>query len=223
MGQNYPNTKTDNVIIRNVTQKDIPKIINLQKKSFADMAAYGMIWPKSFLESHIDIFPEGQFCIEIDGKIIGSASSLIISLKTEYMDHDWYNVTGGGLFINHDYNGDSLYGADLSVHPEFQRKRIGTMLYNARKNLAMELNLRRIISGGRLYNYCKYYHIMSAKEYVEKVVKNEITDPVLSFQLNNGFHFIKILNDYLYDKRSLNYASFIEWLNPKYISPYYYY
>ena len=220
MTQNYSNTKTDNVIIRNVTQKDIPKIIKLQKESFADMALYGMIWPKSFLESHIDIFPEGQFCIEIDGKIIGSASSLIISLKTEYMDHDWHGITGGGLFINHDYNGDSLYGADLSVHPEFQRKGIGTMLYNARKNLAMQLNLRRIISGGRLYNYCKYYHIMSAKEYAEKVVKNEITDPVLSFQLNNGFHFIKILNDYLYDKRSLNHASFIEWLNPKYNGPY---
>ena len=61
---------------------------------------------------------------------------------------------------------------------------------------------------------------MSAKEYAEKVVKNEIIDPVLSFQLNNGFHFIKILNDYLYDKRSLNYASFIEWLNPKYNGPY---
>jgi hypothetical protein len=61
---------------------------------------------------------------------------------------------------------------------------------------------------------------MSAKEYAEKVVKKEIIDPVLSFQLNNGFHFIKILNDYLYDKRSLNYASFIEWLNPKYIHPY---
>ena len=218
MVQNYPNTKTDNVIIRNVTQKDIPKIINLQKESFADMATYGMIWPKSFLESHIDIFPEGQFCIEIDGKIIGSASSLIISLRTEYMDHDWYNITGGGLFINHDYSGDSLYGADLSVHPKFQRKGIGTMLYNARKNLAVKLNLRRIISGGRLYNYCKYHHIMSAKEYAEKVVKNEITDPVLSFQLNNGFHFIKILNDYLYDKHSLNYATFIEWKNPEYRS-----
>ena len=66
MTQNYSNTKTDNVIIRNVTQKDIPKIIKLQKESFADMALYGMIWPKSFLESHIDIFPEGQFCIELD-------------------------------------------------------------------------------------------------------------------------------------------------------------
>ena len=132
MRQNYPNAKTDNVIIGNVTQKDISRIINLQKESFADMATYGMIWPKSFLESHIDILPQGQLCIEIDGKIIGSASSLIISLKTEYMDHDWYSITGGGLFTNHDYNGDSLYGTDLSVHPEFQRKHIGTMLYNTR-------------------------------------------------------------------------------------------
>ena len=73
----------------------------------------------------------------------------------------------------------------------------------------MKLNLRRIISGGRLYNYCKYHYVMSAGEYAEKVVKNEITDPVLTFQLNNGFHFIKILDDYLYDKPSLNYASFI--------------
>ena len=215
MRQNYSNAKIGNVIIRNVTKKDIPRIIDLQKKSFADMAAYGMIWPKSFLESHIDIFPEGQFCIEIDGKIIGSSSSLIISLKSQYMDHDWYSITGGGLFINHDYNGDSLYGADLSVHPEFQHKGIGTMLYNARKNLAMKLNLRRIISGGRLYNYYKYCHIMSAKEYAEKVVKNEITDPVLSFQLNNGFYFIKILNDYLYDKRSLNYAAFHRMVKPQ--------
>jgi hypothetical protein len=45
MRHNYSNTKTDNVIIRNVTQKDNPKVINLQKESFADMTEYGMIWP----------------------------------------------------------------------------------------------------------------------------------------------------------------------------------
>lgn len=32
--------------MRNITEKDIPHIVNLQKASFADMAAYGMIWPK---------------------------------------------------------------------------------------------------------------------------------------------------------------------------------
>ena len=57
---------------------------------------------------------------------------------------------------------------------------------------------------------------MSAQEYAKKVVNGERKDPVLSFQLKNGFKFIKILPNYLYDKRSLNYASFVEWLNPKY-------
>ena len=144
----------------------------------------------------------------------------MVSLESEYMDHTWYDITGNGLFINHDYNADSLYCADISTHPEFQRKGIGTALYNARKSLAMKLNLRRIIAGGRLYDYCKYSHIMSAQEYAEKVVKKKIIDPVLTFQLKNRFRFIKLLNEYLYDERSLNYASFIEWLNPKYIHHY---
>ena len=67
-----------------------------------------------------------------------------------------------------------------------------------------------------MYNYHKYAKIMSAQEYAKKVVRGELKDPVLSFQLKNGFKFIKVLPNYLYDKRSLNYASFIEWLNPSY-------
>ena len=50
---------------------------------------------------------------------------------------------------------------------------------------------------------------------MQKVIRRELRDSVLSFELDNGFNFIKILPDYLDDVRSLNYASFIEWLNPK--------
>jgi hypothetical protein len=88
------------------------------------------------------------------------------------------------------------------------------MLYNIRKQMTMRMNLKRIVAGGRLYNYYIFAGKMSAQEYAKKVVKGELKDPVLSFQLKNGFRFIKVLNNYLYDKRSLNYASFIEWLNP---------
>lgn len=204
------------IIIRNITKNDIPKIVDLQKDSFPDMAAYGMIWPSSFLQSHMNIFPEGQLCVEVEGKIVGSASSLIVSLRSDHADHTWYDITGHGLFTNHDLNGDSLYGADISIHPEFRNKAIGTMLYNVRKDMTIRLNLRRMVAGGRLYNYHRYAGVMSAQEYVEKVVKGELSDPVLSFQLKNGFKFIKVLSDYLYDKYSLNYASFIEWLNPHY-------
>jgi hypothetical protein len=180
------------------------------------MAAYGMIWPPSFLQSHICVFPEGQFCAEVNGRIVGSASSLIVSLNPDYAQHTWYDITGQGLFTNHDPTADSLYGADISIHPEFRCKGIATMLYNVRKYLAIRLNLRRIISGGRLYYYYKFAKIMSAQEYTKKVVNRKLKDPVLSFQLKNDFKFIKILPNYLYDKRSLNYASFIEWLNLNY-------
>jgi ribosomal protein S18 acetylase RimI-like enzyme len=209
-----------------MTKYDIPKIINLQKQSFADMAEYGMIWPSSYLENHISIFPEGQFCAEAIDKdhgdiskkkmIVGSASSLIITLEPPYAEHTWYEITGQGMFMNHDITGDSLYGADISTHPQFQRQGIASMLYNARKDLAIKLNLRRIIAGGRLYYYYKHANKISPIEYVNRAIVGEIKDPVLSFQLKNGFRFIKILPNYLYDKRSLNYAAFIELLNPYY-------
>jgi ribosomal protein S18 acetylase RimI-like enzyme len=207
---------TPKVIIKNVTEKDISNIVNLQKESFADMAVYSVNWSESSLRNHINIFPEGQLYAEFDGRMVGSSSSLIVSLKTNYAIHTWSEITEYGSFTNHNSNGDSLYGADISVHPDFRHKGIATMLYNSRRDLAIKLNLRRVIAGGRLFDYYKYAKIMSAQEYAKKVVKGELKDPVLSFQLKNGFKFIKILPNYLYDKRSLNYASFVEWLNPKY-------
>ena len=73
-----------------------------------------------------------------------------------------------------------------------------------------------MISGGRLFNYCEYADRMSALEYAQKVITGELHDPVLSFEIDNGFKFIKILSDYMDDVRSKNYASFIEWLDPVY-------
>ena len=64
-----------------------------------------------------------------------------------------------------------------------------------------------------LYKYAK---IMSAQEYTKQVAIRKLKDAVLSLQLKNEFKFIKVLPNYLYDVRSLNYASFIEWLNPRY-------
>ncbi|MDQ6723685.1 MAG: GNAT family N-acetyltransferase [Thermoproteota archaeon] len=202
--------------IKNLTENEISKVVDLQKESFADMSIYSLTWSSSSLRNHIRLFPQGQLYAEFEGRLIGSCSSLIVSLKSDYEDHTWSDITEVGSFSNHNPNGDSLYGADISVHPDFRHRGIATMLYNSRRNLAIKLNLRRIIAGGRLFDYCKYANLMSADEYAKKVANGELKDPVLSFQLKNGFKVIKILPNYLYDKRSLNYASFVEWLNPNY-------
>src|SRR5919108_1875563 len=208
------------VIVRNTQPEDIPKIVNLQKESFPDMASYGMIWPSSFLQSHLQIFSEGQFvAVEPDGTIVGSASTLVVSLNPEYADHTWKGITANGTFTNHDSKGDSLYGADISTHPRYRHEGIGSMLYGARKEFVIKLGLRRMIAGGRLFNYCEHADKMSALEYAHKVKEGELHDPVLSFELDNGFKFIKILPNYLDDVRSVNYASFIEWLNPDHRKP----
>ena len=102
-------------------------------------------WLSMEQQSHIRIFPEGQFCTELDDEIVASARSLIVSLKPEYKNHRWYEITGYGMFTNHNPKGDSLYGADISTHPKVRRQGIATMLYNARKDLAVKLNLRRLL------------------------------------------------------------------------------
>jgi GNAT superfamily N-acetyltransferase len=207
----------NNVIVRIVNLADISDIIELQKKAFPLMAKDGVIWSEHHLESHIKIFPEGQLCAEINGKLVASSSSLVTSLTSEYQEHTWKYATDNGMFTNHTLEGDSLYGADIATNPDSRGLGIATMLYDARKDLAVKLNLRRIIAGGRLFNYCEYSEKMSAQKYAEKVVSGEIQDLVLSFQLKNGFKFIKVLPNYMRDARSLNNASFIEWTNPRHV------
>jgi ribosomal protein S18 acetylase RimI-like enzyme len=206
------------IIIRKTLLEDIPKIINLQKESFPYLAKYGNIWHESELQNHLRIFPEGQCVADLNEQIIGSATTLIVMLEPEYKDHSWKEITSDGMITNHDPRGDSLYGADISTHPKYRHEHIGKNLYDFRKEVVKKLNLRRMIGGGRLFNYCDHAANMTALEYSQRVIKGELRDPVLSFELENGFRFIKILPNYLDDVRSLNYASFIEWLNPNYLS-----
>jgi len=196
--------------------EDMPKIVKLQEVSFPQMAIEGMIWKPHHLENHLKVFSQGQFVAEYDGQIVGSVSSLIVKLDPEYKDHTWVEVCGGPEFKNHDPTGDSLYGADVSTHPDYRRLGIATLLYDARKDLCIRLNLRRIIAGGRLFNYCEFVEKMSPDEYIQQVIQGKIDEPVLGFQLKNGFKFIKVLQNYLKDSRSVDYATFIEWKNPRY-------
>jgi ribosomal protein S18 acetylase RimI-like enzyme len=173
------------LVIRNTRPDDIEKIVKLQQESFPILARYGNIWHQEELKSHLQIFPQGQFvAVEEDGTVVGSVSTLIINLDSEYAEHTWKGITADGMFTNHNPNGDSLYGADISTHPKFRHEGIGSMLYGARKELVMRLALRRMISGGRLFNYCEYADRMSALEYAQKVITGELHDPVLSFQVH---------------------------------------
>lgn len=59
---------------------------------------------------------------------------------------------------------------------------------------------------------------MSPREYVEQVIHHKIYDPVLSFQLMNGFTLMRINPGYLPDDLASNkYATLMEWNNVDYV------
>lgn len=132
------------IIVRQIEKEDFQAIINLQRLCFKNMET----WKMSQLESHHRIFPEGQICVEYDGQVIGSSSSLILNFD-EYNDqHSWDEITDEGYITNHNPDGFNLYGIEVMVHPDFRNMKIGKRLYEARKELAQQLNLESIVIGG---------------------------------------------------------------------------
>lgn len=199
--------------IRNIELTDFEEIIDLQKICFPNMDP----WTKDQLRSHLQHFPEGQICVEYDGQIIGSSSSLIVDFNEYGEQHTWDEITDKGYITNHDPDGFHLYGMEIMVHPEYRGMKIGRRLYEARKQLAQRLNLKSIIIGGRIPNYHKYADEMSPREYTEEVIDHNLYDPVLTFQLMNGFVVKRINVDYLKDDTaSLKYATLMEWNNVDY-------
>jgi len=177
-------------------------------------------WKESQIKTLIDKFPEGQIVIKVDGEIAGSALSIIVDYDRFSHHHTYHEITGDYTFDTHDDEGDILYGIDVFVKEKYRGLRLGRRLYDYRKELCEKLNLKGIAFGGRIPNYHKYADQISPKEYIEKVKRKEIHDPVLNFQMSNDFHPSKILKGYLRgDKESGEYAVLLEWDNIYYEKP----
>lgn len=177
----------------------------------------GGAWTKEEYKSQLKNFPEGQICIEDNGKLIGAAFSVVVDYSKYGDNHTYKEITGNGMLTTHDSEGDTLYGIDIFVDPNYQGMRLGRRLYDARKELCEKLNLRAIIMGGRIPGYKKHAKELSPREYIEQVKNKEIYDPILTFQLNNEFHIRKVMTNYLPDdKESKSYAVLLEWINVYY-------
>ena len=171
-------------------------------------------WTLEQLQSQLEVFPEGQLIVEIDGQLAASSSSLMLKYDPELEWHDWKKVADGGYIRNHQPKGDTLYGLEMMVSPTFRGMRLSRRLYDARKELCRRKNLARIIIGGRISGYHEHAKKMSAREYVERIIDKALYDPVLTAQTANGFSLRGLIPNYLpTDTASGGYATFLEWVN----------
>jgi predicted amidohydrolase/ribosomal protein S18 acetylase RimI-like enzyme len=203
-----------NLVVRQLRADDWARVVALQQRCFPGMET----WPKEQFESQIRIFPEGQIGVEYQGKLVGSSSSLIADFELYKNAQNFDEVSDNGFIRNHNPSGTTLYGIEIMVDPEYRGLKIARRMYDARKRLAREKNLMRIIVGGRIPGYAQHAATMTAREYIDKVVGKTLHDPVLTTQLANGFVLKRLMPGYLtMDVDSKGNAALLEWANVDYV------
>jgi predicted amidohydrolase/GNAT superfamily N-acetyltransferase len=202
------------LVVRNAAVADIPGIQALSRKVYASLGEAGA-YLTAQLHGHLNQFPEGQFVAEYGGAIVGYCATFRIGADVAMAPHDWATITGRGYASRHDPEGDWLYGMDVIVDPARRGLRIGQRLYNARKKLCEHLRLKGIIFGGRMPSYGRRAKAVGTPEhYLELVREGKHRDPVIGFQIRNGFEPIGILRNYLpSDHESRGHAAHMIWRN----------
>jgi GNAT superfamily N-acetyltransferase len=202
------------VTVRPITPDDFDAVIALTRGVYP----HDQPWQVEHLTAHRRVFPEGQL-VAVDpatNTVLGYAASLVILWDDHEVHHNWDQLTASGTFANHDLTqGKTLYGADLMVDPAVRGRGIATTIYQARADLCRRLDLRRIRAGARLRGYHRFHNELTPEQYVHHVVRGDIIDPTLTFQLKRGFRVIAVCPGYLTaDPESLGNAAVIEWVNP---------
>ncbi|MEO8249136.1 MAG: GNAT family N-acetyltransferase [Burkholderiales bacterium] len=201
------------LVIRQTTAADVDTLVRLQAQVYPDIPG----WKRDVLLGQIERFGAGQLTAVLNGRVVGCASSLVIAWDEWADEHSWDEITAAGTFDTHNPDGLTLYGAEVFVDPRLRGKRVGHALYQGRRRLCEKLNLKRIMACGRLPGYGKVADQMPIELYAKKVLWGDIADPVLGFQLREGFRFCGIMKHYIpEDDESHGNASLIVWLNPHY-------
>jgi ribosomal protein S18 acetylase RimI-like enzyme len=201
-------------VIRNYTKNDFSQLIRVQQESFPPPFPSELWWNEEQLTNHVSLFPEGALCVEVDGRVVGSMTGLLVHFDPRHPSHTWEEITDGGYIRNHRPDGNTLYVVDICVSPNYRKLGLGKWLMQSMYEVVVRLNVDRLLGGGRMPGYHRHADRLSATQYLEKVLKGELKDPVITFLLRCGRTPLQVIENYLEDEESLNYAVLMEWRNP---------
>lgn len=202
------------LIVRNATLNDVPAIVALSERVYKPLNME--IYSPAAVIGQINNFAQGQIVVMVGDALVGYCATFRIAGKVGLKPHTWHEITGNGFASRHDINGDWLYGMEVCIDDDYRGYRIGQRLYNERKKLCQSLSLKGVVFAGRLPSLAKRIKkLKTVDNYIDQVLHKKIKDPVLSFQLRNGFEVLGVIENYLPDDaQSLGYAAHMIWNNP---------
>lgn len=187
----------------------VPGVVALQEACFPDPFPADQRWQEWHLLAHLGRCPEFQLVALEGGQVVGSASSLVVSEAAWQAHLPWEEATGGWEFAAHDPAGTTLYGADISVHPEWRGRGVGWALYQARFALVRSLGLARFGTCCRLPGLRASG--LGPEEYARSVAEGFRSDPTMTPLLRFGLRWTGIVRGYMDDPESLDCGALLEW------------
>lgn len=210
----YGADKPVKAVIRNYRQEDFEALIDIQRESFPPPFPTELWWNKEQLTNHVTLFPEGALCVEVDGKLVGSMTGLLVDFDQDHAEHTWEEITDSGYIRNHKPDGNTLYVVDICVRPSYRVYGFGKWLMQSMYDVVIHKGLTRLLGGGRMPGYGKVADSLEPEQYLQEVLQGTRKDPVISFLLRCGRTPLQVVPNYLEDEESRNYAVLMEWKNP---------
>ncbi len=184
-------------------------VVALQTLCFPPPFDADLLWKHEHLRRHLELFPDGQFVGVSDGQVVASCSNTLISEIDWHAHRSWDETVGGCFLENFDAEGSTVYGLDISVHPEFRRRGVAKALYQARFRL-VETGYSRYGTACRLPDFI-HNHFPTAELYAWAVSRGEVEDRTLTPLLKMGLTMTDVLTNYMEDPESGNAAALLEW------------
>jgi len=204
----YYRKLSDGLVILHARAEFAGQLEQLQRTCFPTLAEEERFKSYHYLK-HMELFDSGQF-VALDGdRVIGASATLRLDFNFEHVDHTFADIIQGGWLTSHQPDGAWLYGADISVLPEYRGRGIATALYAARQELVWRLGLKGQVTAGMIPGYGAVKHHMTAEEYYQGVLSGKIRDSTLTMQMSAGFEPRGLVANYLNDPVCDNYSVLI--------------
>ena len=157
--------------IRLETRDDYRKVEELAREAFWNLYCPGCDehYTCHILRKHKDFISELDYVVEMNGTIIAS----IMYTESFLISDDQERVR-------------TLSFGPFCVHPDYQRKGIGTALFEKTKMLVKKMNIPAITIYGDPHNYCKH-GFKNGIDYQVSNMDGEYPLGLLVLELKNGF------------------------------------
>jgi GNAT superfamily N-acetyltransferase len=204
----YRHVLKSGVVIASTRAEHAGPLEELQELCFPTLAPEQRFVAAHY-RKHLELFPEGQF-VALDGdRVVGGTSTCRLHFDFDHVGHTFDDVIQGGWLTSHEPDGDWLYGADISVHPDHRGRGLARGLYAARQDTVRRLGLKGQVTAGMMRGYGAVKDRMTAEEYYRGLQGGTINDPTLSAQLKIGFELRRLLPRYVHDPVCDDYAVLI--------------